>query len=148
MGEIYRYVIEAPAALPPYEVRAIQDWIVRPKLRMVPGVADVVSFGGSVKEYQVMVDPHALKKYGVTLDQVAQAVGANGANAGGGLLRRGDEALVVRSIGLFARIEDLRDAVIVARAGRPVLVADVAEVEIGPRPLSGSVAYNGEDSIV
>ncbi|HUN68289.1 MAG TPA: CusA/CzcA family heavy metal efflux RND transporter [Burkholderiales bacterium] len=148
VGEIYRYVLEAPAEMPPYEVRAIQDWVVRPKLRMVPGVADIVSFGGSVKEYQVMVDPYALKKYGVTLDQVSQAVGANGANAGGGLLRRGDEALVVRSIGLYARIEDIRSAVIASRGGRPILVSDVAEVEIGPRPLSGTVAFNDRDSIV
>ena len=148
VGEIYRYVLEAPAEMPPYEVRAIQDWLVRPALRMVPGIADVVSFGGSVKEYQVMVDPHALKKYGVTLDQVSQAVGANGANAGGGLLRRGDEALVVRSIGLYARIEDIRSAVIASRGGKPILVSDVAAVEIGPRPLSGAVAFNDRDSIV
>ena len=148
VGEIYRYVIEAPAQMPPYEVRAIQDWVVRPMLRMVPGVADVVSFGGSVKEYQVNANPYALKKYGVTLDQLSQAVGANGANAGGGLLRRGDEALVVRSIGLYAGIEDLRGTVIASRGGRPVLVGDVAEVEIGPRPLSGAVAFNERDSIV
>ena len=148
VGEIYRYVLETPADMPPYEVRALQDWVVRPMLRMVPGVADIVSFGGSVKEYQVSVDPHALKKYGVTLDQVSQAVGANGANAGGGLLRRGDEALVVRSIGLYSRIDDIRDVVIASRGGRPILVADVAAVEIGPRPLSGAVAFNDRDSIV
>ena len=148
VGEIYRYVIEAPPGMPPYEVRAIQDWLVRPPLRMVPGVADIVSFGGSVKEYQVNVDPYALKRYGVTLDQVTQAVGANGANAGGGLLRRGDEALVVRSIGIYARIDDIRGAVVASRGGRPVLVSDVAEVEIGPRPLSGSVAFNERDSVV
>src|SRR6185369_16272079 len=148
VGEIYRYVLEAPADMPPYEVRAIQDWVVRPRLRMVPGVADIVSFGGSVKEYQVMVDPFALKKYGVTLDQVSQAVGANGANAGGGLLRRGDEALVILSIGIYTRVEDIRGAVVASRAGRPILVSDVAEIDIGPRPLSGSVAFNDRDSIV
>jgi len=148
VGEIYRYILDAPAGLPPYEVRAIQDWVVRPALRMVPGVADVVSFGGSVKEYQVLVNPYALKRYGVTLDQVAQAVGANGANAGGGLLRRGDEALVIRSIGLFASLADLRGAVIASRSGRPVLVSDVADVAIGPRPLSGLVAFNDRDNVV
>ena len=84
----------------------------------------------------------------MTLDQVSQAVGANGANAGGGLLRRGDEALVIRSIGLYARLEDIRGAVIAARNGRPILVSDVAEVDIGPRPLSGMVAFNERDSIV
>ena len=148
VGEIYRYILEAPPEFPPYEVRAIQDWVARPMLRMVPGVADVVSFGGSVKEYQVLVDPYALKRYAVTLDQVSQAVGANGANAGGGLLRRGDEALVIRSIGLFTSPEDIRNAVITSRGGRPVLISDVAEVEIGPRPLSGMVAFNDRDSVV
>lgn len=148
VGEIYRYILDAPGDMPSYEVRAIQDWVLRPTLRMVPGVADVVSFGGSVKEYQVRVNPYALKRYGVTLDQVSQAVAANGANVGGGLLRRGDEALVIRSIGLFASLDDIRSAVIASRGGRPVLVSDVAEVAIGPRPLSGAVAYNDRDSVV
>ena len=148
VGEIYRYILDAPAQMPSYEVRALQDWVVRPTLRMVPGVADVVSFGGSVKEYQVLVNPYALKRYGVTLDQVSQAVGANGANAGGGLLRRGDESLVIRSIGLYGSLDDLRSAVITSRAGRPVLVSDVAEVAIGPKPLSGMVAFNDRDGVV
>ncbi len=148
VGEIYRYILDVPADLPPYEVRAIQDWVVRPALRMVPGVADVVSFGGSVKEYQVLANPYALKRYGVTLDQLAQAVAANGANAGGGLLRRGDEALVIRSIGLFGSLEDVRNAVVASKGGRPVMVSDLAEVSVGPRPLSGIVGYNDRDSVV
>ncbi len=148
VGEVYRYVLDAPAGMPATDVRAIQDWQVRPALRMVPGVADVVSFGGEVKEYQVRVNAFALRRFGVTLDQVSQAVGANGANAGGGLLRRGDEALVVRSIGLFASLEDLRNTVVAARGGRTILVSDVAEVAIGPRPQSGMVAWNERDSVV
>ena len=148
VGEIYRYVLEAPPDMPATEVRAIQDWQIRPVLRMVPGVADVVSFGGEVKEYQVRVNAFALRRFGVTLDQVSQAVGANGANAGGGILRRGDEALVVRSIGLFASLEDLRSTIVAARGGRTILVSDLAEVAIGPRPLSGMVAWNERDSVV
>ena len=148
VGEIYRYVLEAPPEMPATDIRAIQDWQVRPVLRMVPGVADVVSFGGEVKEYQVRVNAYALRRFGVTLDQVSQAVAANGSNAGGGLLRRGDEALVVRSIGLFATQEDLRNTVVAARGGRTILVSDLAEVAIGPRPLSGMVAWNDRDSVV
>ena len=148
VGEIYRYILETPPAMPATEVRALQDWQIRPALRMVPGVADVVSFGGEVKEYQVRVNAFALRRFGVTLDQVSQAVGANGANAGGGLLRRGDEALVVRSIGLFSSLEDLRNTAVAARGGRTVLVSDLAEVAIGPRPLSGRVAWNDRDSVV
>ncbi|HNR11515.1 MAG TPA: efflux RND transporter permease subunit, partial [Nitrosomonas europaea] len=89
VGEIYRYVVDAPPNLPLYEVRAIQDWIIRPELRRVPGVADVVGFGGSVKEIQVDVDPNALRKFGLTLDQVSQALRENNANTGGGIIRRG-----------------------------------------------------------
>ena len=147
VGEIYRYILEVPPGMPATDIRAIQDWQIRPVLRMVPGVADIVSFGGEVKEYQVQVNAYALRRFGVTLDQVSQAVGANGANAGGGLLRRGDEALVVRSIGLFATLEDLRNTVVVAR-GPYGLVSDLAEVVIGPRPLSGMVAWNERDSVV
>ncbi len=148
VGEIYRYVLETPPGMAATDVRALQDWQVRPVLRMVPGVADVVSFGGEVKEYQVRVNAFALRRFGVTLDQVGQAVGANGANAGGGLLRRGDEALVVRSIGLYTSLEDLRNTVVAARGGRTVLVSDLAEVAVGPRPLSGMVAWNQHDSVV
>ena len=148
VGEVYRYILETPPGMAPTEIRALQDWHIRPVLRMVPGVADVVSFGGEVKEYQVQVNAFALRRFGVTLDQVSQAVAANGANAGGGLLRRGDEALVVRSIGLFSSLEDLRGTVVVARGGRTVLVSDLAEVVVGPRPLSGMVAWNERDSVV
>src|SRR5512146_1077281 len=93
VGEVYRYVLDAPAGMSPNEVRALQDWVLRPALRQVPGVAAVVSFGGTVKEYQVLINPFLLRKYGVSIDQVAQAIGANSGNAGGGVLQRGDEAL-------------------------------------------------------
>jgi cobalt-zinc-cadmium resistance protein CzcA len=108
----------------------------------------VVSFGGTVKEYQVLVDPLALNRYGVTLDQVRQALGNASANAGGGLVRRGDEALVVRGIGIFERIEDIGRAVVSASNGRTVLVSDVGQVALGHSPRSGIVAFNRRDSVV
>jgi len=107
VGEIYRYILEAPKDMALHEVRAVQDWVVKPALRIVPGIADVISFGGLIKEYQARIDPYALKRYGVTLDQTSQAVAANSANVGGGLLPRGDEALVVRGIGLYQSLDDL-----------------------------------------
>src|SRR5262249_34323432 len=79
-GEIYRYIIDAPADMPASEVRAVQDWTIRPALRIVPGIADVVSFGGTIKEYQVRLDPYRMKKFAVTIDQIASAVGNNSAN--------------------------------------------------------------------
>ena len=144
VGEIYRYVLEVPKAMPEYEARAIQDWVIQPRLRMVQGVADVVSFGGMVKEYQVRVDPYLLKRYGVTLDQVSNALANNSANFGGGLLRRGAESLVIRGIGLFSTLDDIGRTVVVARGGKTVLVADIAEVRIGGRVRSGIVAYSGK----
>jgi cobalt-zinc-cadmium resistance protein CzcA len=148
VGEIFRYVVEAPPGMSQNEVRSLQDWVIRPGLRIVPGVADVVSFGGTVKEYQVRVDPFALKRYGITIDQVATALTNNSANSGGGVVRRGDEALVVRGIGIFSRIEDIGQAVIAARGGKTILVSDVAQVEVGNKPRSGIVAFDSTDSVV
>ena len=148
VGEIFRYIVEAPPEMDANQIRALQDWVIRPGLRNVPGVADVVSFGGTVKEYQVQIDPLALKRYGVTLDQVANALGNNSANVGGGTLRRGDEALVVRAIGIFERIEDIGRVNISAHAGKTVLVSDIARVVAGQRPRQGVVAFNQSDSVV
>jgi cobalt-zinc-cadmium resistance protein CzcA len=148
VGEIFRYVVEAPAGMSQNEVRSLQDWVIRPGLRIVPGVADVVSFGGTVTEYQVRVDPFALKRYGITIDQVGTALTNNSANSGGGVVRRGDEALVVRGIGIFSKIEDIGQAVITARGGKTILVSDVAQVEVGSKPRSGIVAFDGNDSVV
>lgn len=148
VGEIFRYVIDVPAGKQQNDVRALQDWVVRPALRIVPGVADVVSFGGTIKEYQIRVDPNRLKRYGVTIDQVSAAVANNGANVGGGLLRRGDEALVIRSQGIFTSTDDIGSAIVLAKNGRAVQVTDVAEVIAGSREPSGIVAFNGADTVV
>ena len=148
VGEVLRYVVQAPPDMAENDVRALQDWVVRPALRMVPGVADVASFGGTVKEYQVLVDPARLKRFGVTLDQVALALTNNSANVGGGVLRRGDEALVVRSIGLVDSLASIGQVIVQAKQGRTVLVSDIAQVELGHKPRSGIVAYDDHDSVV
>ncbi|RTL58225.1 MAG: efflux RND transporter permease subunit [Rhodocyclaceae bacterium] len=148
VGEIYRYVIQTPEGMPPREVRAVQDWVIRPALRRVAGVADVTSFGGAVKEIQVQVDPRRLARYNVTLDQLQQALANNNQNASGGLLRRGDEGLVVRLGGLFHNIDDVRLATLLAKDGKTVTVGDVATVTEGDRPLSGIVSVNEQDSVV
>ena len=123
VGEIYRYVLEAPPNAEREEIRAIQDWTVRPALRMVPGIADVVSFGGAIRELQVQINPELLRKYAISLDDVTQALTGASVNGSGGLMRRGDEALVVRTLGLFNNLDDVRDVVIVARDGKPVRIS-------------------------
>jgi cobalt-zinc-cadmium resistance protein CzcA len=148
VGEIYRYVLDSPAGADLTEVRAIQDWTVRPALRFVPGVADVTSFGGAIREMQVSVNPDRMRQYGITLDQVTQALGANSANAGGGVLKRGDEALNIRSLGLFERPQDVASVVITAKGGKTVLVSDVANVALGQRPREGIVGINQRDDVV
>ena len=148
VGEVYRYVLEAPADMPLNEVRALQDWVLRPAIRQVPGIADVVSYGGTIKEYQVRVNPALLHKFNVTLSQVSQALGANSSNGGGGILKRGDEALVVRSVGIFQSVKDIARVVVLAQGGKTVLVSDIGEVAIGDRPRSGIVAFNERDNVV
>lgn len=148
VGEIYRYKLDAPANMPQREIRAIQDWTITPILRTVPGIADITSFGGSIKEYQVKINPYLLKKFNVSIDQVNVALSKNSSNIGGGTMHRGDEALVVRGVGLYKNINDIGQTVITSQDGKPILVSDVARVEIGDRPRSGIVSYNKEDDVV
>ena len=148
VGEVYRYVLEIPKDMTLSEARAIQDWVIRPSLRIVPNVADVVSFGGTIKEYQVKIDPYALKRYGVSIDQVAQALANNSANVGGGFVRRGDEALVIRGIGIFQQLGDIGRVAVKASDGKTILVSDLGEVTIGARNRSGVVSYNDRDTVV
>ncbi|MDD2816013.1 MAG: CusA/CzcA family heavy metal efflux RND transporter [Thiotrichaceae bacterium] len=148
IGEIYRFYLDAPPEMPIYEVRAIEDWIVRPFLRQTIGLADVMSFGGTLKQYQVKFDPYLLKKYSLTVDQVADVLAGNSSNSGGGRLTRGDESLVIRSIGLFKKIEDIEQVAIASVGGQPIFVKDVAKVEVGERTRSGIVGYNERDDVV
>jgi len=147
VGEVYRYVIDAPG-WSEADIRTLQDWTVRPALRMTPGVADVVSFGGAIREYHVDADPLALQKYQITLDQLSQAVANGTGSAGGNLLRHGDASLIVRADGLYDRLGDIRGTVVAARQGRPITVGDVATVAIGERLRFGSVAADRRDDVV
>ncbi len=147
VGEVYRYTIDAPG-LSDTEIRTLQDWTIRPALRMTPGVADVVSFGGAIKEFHIEIDPLVLRKYQITLSQLSQAVNNGNSSAGGGLIKHGDESFVVRSAGLFATLDDIRKVVIIARQGQSITVGDVATVKEAERPRFGIVAFDKKDSIV
>ncbi len=141
VGEIFRYVVHAPPEMARDEVRVLQDWLIRPALRTVPQVADVVSFGGAVRELQVRVDPAKLARYRLNMDDLQKAIGAGGDNAGGGLLRRGDQSFVIRGLSLYRSPQDLAAAVVNAEDGKPVRVGDVAEVGFGDRPRAGIVSH-------
>ena len=148
VGEIYRYIVEAPKDMAQRDIRAIQDWQITPILRTVPGVADITSFGGSVKEYQIQLNPYMLTKFGISIDQVNKALTNNSSNVGGGLIHRGDESLVVRGVGLYQSLDDIAQTVITSRSGKPILVSDVGKVSIGDKPRSGIVSYNQRDDVV
>ncbi|MCG6536392.1 MAG: efflux RND transporter permease subunit, partial [Syntrophales bacterium LBB04] len=124
LGEIYQYTIEKPGGgvlttSDLMDIRTVQDWIVRPMLKTVPGVTDVNSFGGMVKQYQVVVDPDRLKKYQVGLREVFEAVARNNANAGGNIIERASEQYIVRGVGLITSLQDLGNIVITAGRGTP-----------------------------
>ncbi|MGD9679719.1 MAG: efflux RND transporter permease subunit [Candidatus Obscuribacterales bacterium] len=130
------------------ELRTIQDWLVARRLRAVPGVGNVVSYGGFVKQYQVLVSPPALKGYGITLKEVSQALASNNVNAGGNFIVRGGEEVIIRGLGLIETVRDIENIVLKEVDGVPVKVGQVARVIIGPAFRRGSASINGTGEAV
>src|SRR5437016_6057287 len=147
ISEVYRYTLESKT-MPLVEVKALQDWVLEREFRKVPGVADVVSWGGGIKQYQITIDPGRLRGYNLTLKQVFDAVTANNANAGGSYLRDGEYALMVRGIGLLRSTEDLADVVVAAQKGTPIRIRDIGEVGIGHAIRFGVLGRDHEDDLV
>jgi cobalt-zinc-cadmium resistance protein CzcA len=145
-GEIYRYTVRG--RLPLTELKSLEDWVVEPAFRTVPGVADVVSFGGQVKQYQIDVDPARMAGYALVLPQVEQAVANANLNAGGGYLAHGYEKQVVRGVGLFTSLDDIANVVVATRNAIPVRVSDIGTVQIGGAAREGIVAKDSSDDVV
>ena len=150
LGEVYQYTLELPSdanrALTDEELterRTIQDWVVRPLLRGVPGVAEINSIGGYERQYQVEPDPDRLRHYGLTLKDVYTALALNNANSGGGKLPHYDEQYLIRGVGLIKGVEDLGDIILKESGGIPIHVHDVADVGIGKAVRSVAVIKNG-----
>ena len=141
IGEMYRFTLDAPG-VDEMQLRELEDWVILPRVLQVPGVADVVPFGGLIKQYQTIVDPVALEKYNLTIANVATAIKGNNRNAGGALLDNGQQSLVVRGVGRIRSTADLENIVLTAARGVPVLVRDVAKVQIGPAPQTGIFGVN------
>ncbi len=150
LGEIFQYkVVADPGAKQSLtDLRTLQDWIIAPQLRSVQGVAEVNSFGGFAKQYQVLIRPEALIQFGVTLEQVLDAVAANNINAGGGYITQGAEQLIIRGVGQIQDLDQIRSIVVTSREGTPVRVADLADVEIGHTIRQGAVTANGTGEAV
>ena len=146
-GQIYLYQIVGHGQSN-QELRTIQDWIVKLQLRTVPGVADVLSFGGDVKQYQVIVDQQALVNYNISLKALFDAIQANNQNTGANFIEHGDEQYVVRGLGLVKDIQDIQNIVLDSRGGTPIRVGDVARVEIGNEIRQGAVTKDGQGEVV
>ena len=147
IGEVYRYTLES-STMPLYELKAVQDWDLEREFRKVPGVVDVVSWGGGIKQYQITVDPTRLRAYNLTLKQVFDAVAANNSNAGGSYIRDGEYALMVRGVGLLQSTRDIEDIVVTAVKGTPVHVRDIGRVGIGTAIRFGVLGRDHNDDLV
>ncbi len=147
LGEIFQYTLEGEG-LSPTDLRTIQDWIVSPILKPVPGVNEVNSFGGFVKQYQVLVRPERLVKYGLTIREVTEALERGNGNAAGGVLVEGWEQAYLRGVGLLRDIPDLERVVLKAHDGTPVYLRDVADVAIGAEPRQGAVTRDAKGEAV
>ena len=149
LGEIYQYtLVSKDRKYNATELRTIQDYIVRPILRTVPGVTDVNSFGGLVKQYQVLVKPDRLTSYGITLQQVFEALGKNNANASGNFIEHGSEQYVVRGLGLVKGTKDIENIIVATHEHAPVYIRDLADVKIGAELRQGAVTANGDGEAV
>ncbi len=147
IGEIYRYTLTGGRD-DPMKLRTLQDWVVRPALMRVMGVADVVSYGGLMREIHVQPDPARLAKFGLTLAELEQAITASSVNASGGILERGAEQFVIRSEGLYKKLDDLRQVRVATREGTPVFLKDVADVSEGWAPRQGVVSRGALNDVV
>lgn len=141
VGEILRYVVEAPPSYTPTEIRDLQDWVIKPYLLQVPGIADITTFGGPLKEYHILTSPDKLRKYGISLQDVVDAVQKNNQNTGGNIIARGEQGFAVRGLGAVKSEKDIENIVLTQANGMAVFLRDVATVEIAPPPPSGVMGY-------
>jgi heavy metal efflux system protein len=146
-GLVYRYVIESPDRSP-QELKTYEDWVIEREYKQVPGVADDSGFGGTVMQYQVLLDPGRLYGYHITVPTIVQQLGINNSNAGGGFYSQGGQFYYVRGIGLVRDERDIGDVIIGSQNGVPVRVRDVGQVTIGNAPRLGEFGFNRTDDAV
>jgi Cu(I)/Ag(I) efflux system membrane protein CusA/SilA len=149
VGWVYEYVLDGGDKVDLQELRSIQDWFLRYELTSVPGVAEVASIGGYVKQYQVEVDPNRLLAYDIPLSKVREALKRSNSDVGGRLVEMGETEYMVRGLGYIKSIQDIKDISLgVDRNGTPILISNVANVHLGPELRRGLVEWNGEGEAV
>lgn len=146
-GEIYRYTLESKTKSV-RELKEIQDWVIDKRLKAVQGIADVISFGGEIKTYEVTIDPLRLNEYNFTTEDVFSALKENNANVGGDIIEKGEQSYVVRGIGMVQSISDIEKIIIKVVNGTPILIKDVAKVNESFKPRMGKVGRDDEKDVV
>ncbi|MFI4885589.1 MAG: efflux RND transporter permease subunit [Steroidobacterales bacterium] len=146
-GLVYRYVLES-SDRSPMELKTIEDWVIGPQYRSVPGVADDSAFGGGDMQYQVVLDPVRIAALGLTVTQIQAAIAANNSNGGGGFYSQGSQFFYVRGLGRIRTLQDIGNIVLAVHDGTPTLVKDVAQVRIGIAPRLGEFGYMSENDAV
>ena len=147
IGEIYRFYLKSDK-YDAMELRSIEDWVIERNLKLVPGVADVVSRGGFIKQYQVSPDLTRLRSHGLTMQQIFAALQRGNMNAGGGYIEQGEQQFIIRGVGLLKSPDDIRRVVVAEHAGVPVLINDIGEVSTGYQQRQGFVGMDAKDDIV
>ena len=148
IGEIFRYRVVGPPGYTVTDLKTVQDWILLRRLKSVPGVIDVTSWGGKSKTYDITVDLDKLLAYGVTLKQVLDALNGANINVGANTVNIGPQSAVIRSVGQIRTMDDIRNTMLTVRDGAPVLVGDVATVSVGFEPRLGVAGHDNDDDIV
>jgi cobalt-zinc-cadmium resistance protein CzcA len=148
VGEIYRYRLVGPPNYSVLDLKTLQDWVLQRRFRSIPGVIDVTGWGGKTKTYELQVDFNKLAAAGLSLPQLLQAVSNANINVGGNTINIGAQSAVVRGVGLIRSVDDLANTMISQSGGNPILVKDVAKVEIGYKPRLGIAGMNDADDIV
>jgi cobalt-zinc-cadmium resistance protein CzcA len=148
ISEILRYELRGPPGMDVMQLKTLQDWVVERKLRLVPGVSDIAVLGGNTKEYQVEVDIGRMISHGITLPQVMNAIASSNVNVGGRTISVGEQSVNVRGIGVVASLDDISNIVLTQQGGVPVLVSDVAKVQIGFRPRLGMSGRDDRTDVV
>jgi heavy metal efflux system protein len=148
IGEIYRYQLVGPPGYSVMDLKTLQDWVIARRFRAVPGVIDVTGWGGKTKTFEIQIDRQKLVAYGLTLPQVLQTLNNSNINVGGNTVNIGQQAAVVRGVGLIRSMSDIRNTMLTAANGNPVFLSDIAEIAVGNKPRLGIAGRDEQNDIV
>lgn len=146
-GELYRYILVGKD-VSTMDLKTIEDWVLERQFKSVPGVVDVISFGGPTKQYEIAINPQKLAYYGISLHQVLDAVSSNNANAGGSIVEQGKQGFVFRGVGLLKELNDIKNVVLTTNQSIPIKVGQLADVRVSHAVRLGQVGWNEDDDVV